>query len=43
MREDLIDKNPILKLSFDFSLMIIEYTEHLKQLRSFQLAKLLFV
>jgi four helix bundle protein len=27
MRKELFDKNPILKLSFDFSLMVINYCE----------------
>jgi four helix bundle protein len=35
MKKELIDNNPILKLSFDFSLMIIEYTEVLEQNKKF--------
>ncbi|MEO6720687.1 MAG: four helix bundle protein [Ferruginibacter sp.] len=30
MKKELFDSNPILKLSFDFSLMIIEYCEKLE-------------
>ncbi|CAN5636636.1 four helix bundle protein [soil metagenome] len=42
MKKELIDTNPILKLSFDFSLMIIDYTEHLELLKRFNLANQLF-
>jgi four helix bundle protein len=35
MKKELIDNNPILKLSFEFSLMVIEYTEVLEQHRKF--------
>ncbi len=35
MKNELIDNNPILKLSFDFSLMVIEYTEVLEQSKKF--------
>ena len=31
MKKELFDSNPILKLSFDFSLMIIEYCEKIKK------------
>jgi four helix bundle protein len=36
---ELIDKKPILKLSFEFSLMIIEYCELLDQNRKYVVAK----
>jgi four helix bundle protein len=39
MKRELIDKNPILKLSFEFSLMIIEYCEVLEQEKKFVIAK----
>ena len=42
MKKELIDNNPILKLSFDFSLMIITYTESLESLKRFNLANQLF-
>ena len=31
MKKELFDKNPILKLSFDFSLMIVDYCEQLER------------
>ncbi|MES2649867.1 MAG: four helix bundle protein [Bacteroidota bacterium] len=42
MKQELIDSNPILKLSFDFSLAIIEYSELLESLRRFNLSNQLF-
>lgn len=42
MKKELIDSNPILKLSFDFSLMVIEYTEKLEVLKRYPLANQLF-
>ena len=42
MKNELFEKNPILKLCFDFSLMIIEYCEKLEGLRKFVLANQLF-
>ena len=42
MHLDLIDKNPILKLTFDFSLMILDYCEKLEGIRKFVLANQLF-
>lgn len=38
MRNDLFEKNVILKLSFDFALMIIDYCEKLEALKKFVLA-----
>jgi len=39
MRKELFDKNPILRLSFDFSLLIIEYCELLESERKYVLAR----
>ena len=39
MRNELFDKNPILRLSFDFSLLIIEYCELLESERKYVLAR----
>src|ERR1017187_6205429 len=39
MRKEAFDKNPILKLSFDFALMIIEYCELLESNKKFILAR----
>ena len=39
MKKELFDSNPILKLSFDFSLMITEYCEKLKSTRKYILAR----
>ncbi len=30
MKKELFDSNPILKLSFDFALMVVEYCEKLE-------------
>ena len=42
MQQGLIDNNPILKLSFDFSLMVIDYCEKLDTLKEFNLSNQLF-
>jgi four helix bundle protein len=39
MKKELFDKNPILKLSFDFALMIIEYCELLESNRKYIVAR----
>jgi four helix bundle protein len=39
MRRELFDNNPMLKLSFDFSLLVIEYCEVLESNKKFVLAK----
>ena len=39
MQKELIEKNPILKLTRDFSLMVIEYCEKLEQEKKFVIAK----
>lgn len=39
MQKELIDQNPILKLSFEFSLMIIEYCEELECNRRYIIAR----
>ena len=39
MKKELFDTNPILKLSFDFSLMIIEYCERLETNKKYILAR----
>lgn len=39
MKKEIFEKNPILKLSFDFSLMIIEYCELLESNRQYVLAR----
>lgn len=39
MKKELFDSNPILKLSFDFSLMIIEFCEKLEAERKYILAR----
>ena len=39
MKKELFDSNPISKLSFDFSLMIIEYCEKLESTRKYILAR----
>ena len=35
MKKELIDKNPLLKLSFEFSLLVIEYSELLELNKKF--------
>ena len=42
MKRELIENNPILRLTFDFSLKIIAYTEDLEKLRRFPLGNQLF-
>lgn len=39
MRKELFDKNPVLKLSFDFALMVIEYCEVLEANKKFVVAR----
>jgi four helix bundle protein len=39
MEKELLEQNAILKLSFDFSLMIISYCEKLETLRKYVIAK----
>lgn len=39
MRKDLFDNNPLLKLSFEFSLSIIEYTEKLENDRRYVIGR----
>ncbi|PQJ08999.1 four helix bundle protein [Flavipsychrobacter stenotrophus] len=39
MKKELFDKNPILKLSFDFSLMVIEYCEQLEVNKKYVLSR----
>ncbi len=39
MKKELFDSNPILKLSFDFSLMIIEYCEKLENDKKFIISR----
>src|SRR5215203_5904849 len=39
MQKELIEKNPILKLTLDFSLMVIEYCERLEEQKKFVIAK----
>lgn len=42
MQTQLIEANPILKLSFDFSLLVIDYCEQLDERRKFIISKQLF-
>ena len=39
MKKEVFDKNPVLKLSFDFSLMVIEYCEQLENYKKFVIAR----
>ena len=39
MKKEVFDKNPILRLSFDFSLMVIEYCEQLEAQKRFVIAR----
>jgi four helix bundle protein len=39
MKKEIFDSNPILKLTFDFSLMIIDYCELLESNRKYVLAR----
>ncbi|MCX6198235.1 MAG: four helix bundle protein [Bacteroidetes bacterium] len=42
MQQEFIDKNPILNLTFNFSLAVIEYCKLLDSQKQFQLSKQLF-
>ena len=39
MQKDLIEKNPLLKLSFEFSILILEYSDLLNQLQKYTISK----
>ena len=39
MQKEMIENNPILKQSFDFSLMVIEYCERLEEKKKFVICK----
>ena len=39
MKKELFDNNPILKLSFDFALMVVEYCEKLEADRKYIIAR----
>lgn len=39
MRKELIEKNPLLKLSFEFSLLILDYGNELEQLHKYTISK----
>jgi len=39
MRKELIENNPLLKLSIQFSLLVIDYCERLESMKKFVLAK----
>lgn len=39
MKKELFDKNPVLKLSFDFSLLVIDYCEQLESQKRFIVAR----
>lgn len=39
MKKELIEKNPLLKLSFEFSILILEYCENLDQLHKYTISK----
>lgn len=39
MKKEVFDKNPILRLSFDFSLMVIEYCEKLEAGKRYVIAR----
>lgn len=39
MKKEVFDKNPILRLSFDFSLMVIEYCEKLEAEKRYVIAR----
>ncbi len=42
MKRELIQKNEVLKLTFEFSVLIIQYCEQLESLRKYDLARQLF-
>jgi four helix bundle protein len=39
MKKELFDTNPILKLSFDFSLLVMEYCENLEEKRKYVISR----
>lgn len=39
MKREIIEKNPVLKLSFDFSLMVVDYCERLELQKEFIISK----
>jgi four helix bundle protein len=39
MKKEMLDKNPILKLSFEFSLMVISYCEKLESERKYVISR----
>ena len=39
MKKELIEKNPLLKLSFDFSILILDYCDSLDQLHRYTISK----
>lgn len=39
MKKELFEKNPILKLTFDFSLMVIDYCEQLDGMKKYIIAR----
>jgi four helix bundle protein len=39
MRKELIEKNPLLKLSFEFSILILEYSDLLNQMQKYTISK----
>ena len=39
MQQELVEKNPILKLSFDFALQVMEYCEILEEKRKYIIAR----
>ena len=39
MRKELIENNPLLKLSFEFSILILEYCDSLDQLKKYAISK----
>ena len=39
MKKEMFDKNPVLKLSFDFSLMVVEYCELLESKKKFVISR----
>ena len=42
MKRELIEKNEVLKLTFEFSILIIQFCEELETLRKYDLARQLF-
>jgi four helix bundle protein len=39
MKRELFDKNPILRLSFEFSLLVVDYCEHLETQKKYVIAR----